>query len=71
MTHKFTSCGILTVFFTLLQNLPYALGSVLLVVAFNITSGSSHNIDMKNYLKGSFDDTIIFYFNHVTQPCEE
>ena len=50
----------LTVFFTLLQNLPHALGSVLLVVAFNITSGSSHNIDMKNYLKGSFDDTIIF-----------
>ena len=50
----------LIVFFTLLQNLPHALGSVLLVVAFNITSGSSHNIDMKNYLKGSFDDTIIF-----------
>ena len=60
MTHKFTSCVMLTVFFTLLQNLPHALGSVLLVVAFNITSGSSHNIDMKNYLKGSFDDTIIF-----------
>ena len=49
----------LIVFYVVAKSTPGS--SVLLVVAFNITSGSSHNIDMKNYLKGSFNDTIIIF----------